>query len=188
MMRPFAPRWMACAGPAALAGLVAPPQAAADTPRPTTTTTTTTTRPHPRTVPVAADEAEREALHCLQEGRAAAARGALDEAVPWFDRALRLEPAMGVAHLCRALCLLDLGRDDDAAHALGLAMHHAPAEPHARVGMARVCAAAGMTPVALDLLGGALAARPSLSGDVLADPAFAALRDHPHLLQMAGAL
>lgn len=133
-----------------------------------------------------ADEPEH--VRLLREGRAAAARGDTDAALAALDVALRLDPHLGVAHLCRALCLLQQGDEEGAARAMTRAVEVVPDDADAQLGLARVCAAAGMTPLALRLVGAALERRPGLTDAVFADAAFASLRDHPQLLQMAGLL
>lgn len=166
--------WMRCAGPAALA--ILPPTPAAPAP----------IEAAPRRVPVEIPSSP--ALTCLRQGRTAAAAGEFEQAVSWFDHALALDAKLGVAHLCRSLCLLELGREDEAAHALHAAVECAPRDPAARVAFARICLGSGMAPIAMGLVGAALEERPDLSNAVQNDPAFASLRDHPMFLQMTGAL
>lgn len=183
-------RWAACAGPASLVAPAAveyhPSTAAPSAPAMAPIAPVgpvLAPRPSPRPV---AEETPAES--CLRAGRRATAAGDLAGAVAWFDRALALEPRHSMAHLCRTLCLLGLGREEEAAAALDLAYANAPREPGARLDLARICARTGLHPIALNLIGTALEAAPHLAEPARDDSAFTTLRDHPQFLQMTGAL
>lgn len=156
-----------CAGPAAAHG--APPA--------WTTTATATAGSEPA-----------EVAH-LRAARAAVARGDLAEALARFDDALRIDPGLPVAHLGRAVCLAALARQEEAHASLHLGLANAQVGPGLARELSRVAAREGNGPLAMDLLGHALAHRPDAPhDDVLDDPAYGALRDHPRLLAMLGRL
>jgi hypothetical protein len=124
----------------------------------------------------------------LRNGHAAVARGALDEAVAWFDAALRLAPTLAVAHFCKGVCLAANGRVSEAYGALDEAVYAAPDDATYRVHFARVALALGKHNEAMDAL--ALVARemPDLGPAMLEDAQLAGLRDHPRFLMICGAL
>jgi tetratricopeptide (TPR) repeat protein len=115
-------------------------------------------------------------------------RGEHEAALLAFDAVLRAgRDVDGIAHLGRALCLLNLGREDDAAGALQDA-GDAVGLAEVPLRLARVCALSGNASDALRLVGVALAAEPGLAPRVAADPKLVTLRDHPAFLQMVGQL
>jgi len=124
----------------------------------------------------------------LTRAKALLAAGDHESALAAFDALLVSgRDADGLAHLGRALCLLHLGREDDAADALqdagdSIGLAEVPLR------LARVCALSGRASDALRLVGVALAAEPRLAPRVAADPKLVALRDHPMFLQMVGQL
>lgn len=134
------------------------------------------------------DAVEKLALACLHHGRAAAKDHQLHQALAWFDRALHLEPGLGIAHFCRGMVLADLGRHEEAADAVEQSLGRAADDFAARIQYSRLLARNGHYDSALRMLGPALRAKPHLAAQVLADRDFSAMRDHPHFLQLVGAL
>lgn len=124
----------------------------------------------------------------LRAAKAAAEAERLDEAVLWLDRALRLAPALPVAHFCRGVCLAGLGRHEESYAALRRAHELDPTEGAYRLELARACGRVGRTGEAMDVLGLLLQAVPELVEDVATDPCFEGLRDHPLFLAMTGRL
>lgn len=124
----------------------------------------------------------------LTNGQVAAARGAYDEAVAWFDRVVRIAPRMGVAYFCKGVCLAANGRVAQAYGALRVAVEHDPADPSYRVHFARVALALGKHKEAMDALELVTRAMPELGPAILEDPQLAGLRDHPRFLMICGAL
>lgn len=112
----------------------------------------------------------------------------IDEAVLWFDQALRLAPDLSVAHFCRGVCLVGLERHEEAYASLKRAYDLDPAEGAHRLELARACGRTGRASEAMSVLGPLLAALPSLIHEVRDDPAFACLADHPRWLVMTGSL
>lgn len=142
------------------------------------------TSPRLRMAPVSPDDLKG----LLQNGHAAASRGALDEAVAWFERALDLSPKLAVAHFCRGVCLAANGQVADAYGALRSACTVEPADASYRVHFARVAVALGKHKEAMDALEIVAHAMPELGAAMLEDPLLAGLRDHPRFLMICGAL
>lgn len=124
----------------------------------------------------------------LRAAQAAVVAGRFEEGVAWFDKALRVNPRLAVAHFCRAVCLVGLKRDADAYPSFRKAYDLNPAEGAYRLELARVCARIGRAGEAMDVLGALLHAMPALVEDVSTDPSFAGLYDHPRFLAMTGRL
>lgn len=160
--------WSVCAGPAAAFGMV-PVMAE-------------------RRVPVVAARVPSQAESCLTAGREAVGAGRFSVALEWFDRALTLEPGLGVAHLCRVFCLTALGRDKEAALAMEMALASDKEDARVALELARVHVRANETALALEVLAPALARAPSLEARLSRDPTLRALCDHPAYLQMVGQL
>lgn len=162
-----------CAGPAAAHGsILLPPTALAPA--------------APDAEPV--DPVERLSAACLKQGRLHVEKGRLPEALAWFDRALALQPDLGIAKFCRAMVLADLGRPDEAAVSLEGSLGRTADDAPARIQTARLMARHGQYDAALRVLGPALHLKPHLASRILADGDFRALRDHPHFLALVGAL
>jgi tetratricopeptide (TPR) repeat protein len=124
----------------------------------------------------------------LRAAQAAVVAGRFEEAIAWFDKALRLNPRLAVAHFCRAVCFVGLKRDADAYASFRKAYDLDPKEGAYRLELARVCARLGRANEAMDVLGALLHALPALVDDVSSDPSFAGLFDHPRFLAMTGRL
>lgn len=124
----------------------------------------------------------------LRNAQAAASRGALAEAIAWFDHALRLAPRLGVAHFCKGVCLAANGRMAEAYGALRSACDATPDDASYRVHLARAAVALGKHKEAMDALETVARAMPELGAAMLDDAQLAGLRDHPRFLMMCGAL
>lgn len=138
-------------------------------------------------VPLPPPRREEPALVCLRAGQALVARGDPAAALGAVERALALEPGLAVAHFARAVCLRELGRDAEAEEAFDRALAAEDGAHVVRLHLARALAADD-APAAMRLLAPALQRAPSVREALARDPALAALRDHPVLLQMAGML
>lgn len=138
----------------------------------------------PRMVPVSPDDVPG----LLANGNGAVARGAYDEAVAWFERAIRLAPRLAVAYFCKGICLAANGRTADAYGALRAAVDAEPADAVYRIHFARVALALGKHAEAMDALAIVARAMPELGPAMLDDPQLAALRDHPRFLMICGEL
>jgi thioredoxin-like negative regulator of GroEL len=113
-----------------------------------------------------------------------------EEALAEFDAAARTArdaDARGCIELGRVLCLLQLGREDEAAMAVADGGDDASPRDLA-VRLARVCALSGRTLDALQLLSALVQDDPAATGTLFDDPRLAALRDHPMFLQLLGRL
>jgi tetratricopeptide (TPR) repeat protein len=124
----------------------------------------------------------------LLNGQTAVARGALDEAVAWFDAALRLAPTLAVAHFCKGVCLAAHGRVAEAYGSLDEAVASEPDQHAYRIHLARVALALGKHAEAMDALARVTRDMPELGRDMLEDPELAGLRDHPRFLMICGEL
>lgn len=138
----------------------------------------------PRMAPVSPFDLEG----LLRNGQGAVSRGALAEAVAWFERALAISPQLGVAYFCKGVCLAANGEVADAYGALRSACAHAPEETTYRVHFARVAVALGKHKEAMDALEHVTSSSPELGSAMLDDPQLAGLRDHPRFLTICGAL
>ncbi|MFA5861110.1 MAG: tetratricopeptide repeat protein [Candidatus Thermoplasmatota archaeon] len=123
----------------------------------------------------------------LMDARRALAEGKHEEALAAFERSIRDGKDGGLAHLGRALCLLHLGREDEA----GLAIEEAGDDAgvaEVPLRLARICAVAGRPTDALRLVAVVLQAAPEMAPMVANDKRLTSLRDHPMFLQMVGQL
>lgn len=151
-----------CAGPAALTG-IAPPV--------------------PYEVPVRAPMAP--AAVWLALARRALAAGDYERALHCFESAVTHEPRLAIAHLGRAVCLSQLGRDADAEEATGVVLDAARGQEEILYHLARMCAAEGHAQMGVQFLRDAVKARPELEETAAADRLFA---DHPVYLMAIGRL
>lgn len=140
--------------------------------------------PRLRMSPVSPDDLEG----ILKNGHVAVDRGALGEAIAWFDRAIALSPSLGVAWFCKGVCLAANGQVADAYGALRSACDAEPSDASYRVHLARVALALGRHTEAMDALALVAQAMPELGPAILDDPQLAGLRDHPRFLMICGAL
>lgn len=69
--------------------------------------------------------------------------GRLDDARPWFERALAIEPKAVVTRIRFADTLVKANRPDEAARHYARALELEPEHPHALLGQARIAIAAG---------------------------------------------
>ena len=137
-----------------------------------------------RMAPVSPDDLQG----LLQNGHGAVSRGAYGEAVAWFERALTLQPKLGVALFCKGICLAANGQVADAYGALRTACTVEPEDANYRVHFARVAVTLGKHKEAMDALQIVTRAMPELGPAMLEDPQLAGLRDHPRFLMICGAL
>ena len=149
-----------CAGPAALAGIAPLPAVQAPT----------------RLPPVAV---------WLALARRALAAGGHEEALRCFENALKHDPRMPLAHLGRATCLGQLGREDEAREATGTLLEVARGQEEILYHLARSCAREGQTSIGVALLTEAVRAMPALEAQAAKDALFA---DHPAYLMALGRL
>lgn len=124
----------------------------------------------------------------LRAGQDALKRGALDEAIAWFQHAAALAPRLAIAHFCQGVCAAALERHEDAYAALKRAYALDTTDGVVRVELSRAAARTGRTKEAMDVLSPVLAALPRLADEAADDEAFAGLRDHPRFLVMTGRL
>lgn len=125
--------------------------------------------------------------HPLRVAQEALARGDPAAALAAFERALRSEPALAVAHLGRAVCLARLGDEPAATAALDRALREPGAERVA-VSLAAACARDGHPAFGMDILARVLDASPGLAPAIAADGRLSGFWDHPRFLQMVGKL
>lgn len=152
-----------CAGPAAVAGVLPmsfPPA-----------------RPPSMTLPPAAV--------WLALARRALGHGRFEEALRCFDSAITHEPRLAIAHLGRALCLAQLGREKDAEEATEIVLEAASGQEEVLYHLAQMCAREGAASVGAPLLRQAVEARPQLEERAVKDKLFA---DHPTYLMAIGRL
>lgn len=152
-----------CAGPAAVAGVV--PMSFAPS------------SPPPALLPPVAV--------WLALARRALSHGRYDEALRCFDAAVSHEPRMALAHLGRALCLGQLGREKDAEEAMEVVLEAAQGQEEVLYHLAQMCAREGATSVGAPLLRQAVEAMPRLEERAMKDRLFA---DHPAYLMAMGKL
>jgi Tfp pilus assembly protein PilF len=124
----------------------------------------------------------------LENARAALARHETRLALACFDEAIHLAPQLALAHLGRALCLVELGEEAEAAEALLDALAAPDQDGEVTMHLARMLAKEGSHAEAMDLLGAAFQADESLVEGAARDPAFRSLGDHPRFLQLTGRL
>jgi len=129
-----------------------------------------------------------DARSLLRLAQAEVARGRFDAALARFDQAIAQDGRIAVAHFCRALCLAQLARHDEALHAMREARRLDPNEGAFILEHARCAARAGESGEAMDALAPLLAAMPELGEEIGQDAAFAGLFDHPRFLILVGRL
>lgn len=156
--------FLACAGPAAALAVAPPP-------------------PAPRVT--APGTPQHQALRLAQR---LLRLGNVEGALVLLDRAVALDPDVGIAHLSRALCLAQLGREGEAHAALDRALACPETDGNFALQLASISARSGDAGLAMGLLEVAVAATPETAQRAFADPAFAGLRDHPRFLLIVGAL
>lgn len=149
-----------CAGPAALAGIAPPVVVARPAPLP------------PAAVWLAL------ARHALASVR-------YEEALLCFDNAVLHEPRLAIAHLGRAVCLAQLGREKDASEATEVVLEAARGQEDVLYQLARMCAAQNQPLIGAALLRDAVKAMPALEETAARDCLFA---DHPAYLMAIGRL
>ena len=154
-----------CAGPAAVAGVL--PMSFAATP------------------PVPTRMSLPPAAVWLALARRALASDRYEEALRCFDAAVSHEPRLALAHLGRALCLAQLGREKDAEEATEVVLEAAQGQEEVLYHLAQMCAREGATSVGAPLLRHAVAAIPKLEERAAKDKLFA---DHPAYLMAIGRL
>lgn len=156
-----------CAGPAALSSFpmiqTAPPTVAGPSPAP---------------VPDPAHE-------CLMQAHAALSSGRADVALGWFRNAAALDSS-SMPRLGAAICLMELGREDEAARELESAYDASEKPGEVDVQLARIFHLGGQRQAAFVSLGIAIAQDPTWVAVVKDDRAFGDLRDHPSFLQVLG--
>ena len=121
----------------------------------------------------------------LALGRRAMAAGDITHALRCFDGALAHEPRLALAHLGRAVCLAETGREDEARDALAATIDEARGQEEVLFTLARMCAREGQATFAMPLLEEAIRAKPAIEAVARADPLFA---DHPAFLAVSGAI
>lgn len=154
-----------CAGPAAVYGMTPPPIMA---------------RP-----PDAAAAKLPPAHVWLVLARRALGHERYEEALRCFDGALAHDPTIAVAHLGRASCLWQMGRDAEAHHATLALLDAAHGQEESLYHLARLAAREGRISLAAGLLQHAVSAVPTLEEKAMKDALFA---DHPAYLQAIGRL
>jgi tetratricopeptide (TPR) repeat protein len=125
---------------------------------------------------------------CLRRAQASLQQRAFAAALGWFDHAAALRPGLVLAHVGRAVSLLELDREFDAEDALADAYDASGAPGETDLVLARLYALGGERGAALRQLGAALQAAPDLTDLARADPAFRGMRDHPQFLMTLGDL
>jgi Tfp pilus assembly protein PilF len=111
-----------------------------------------------------------------------------ERALAAFDAAIAEQPRLPLAHLGRAITLFALGRHEEAGLALDEALSCGDDDGEVLLAVARACVTTGQYGLAMDVLGLAVGAFPTLAEMVSHDPGFVRLRDHPRFLQIVGEL
>lgn len=180
-----------CAGPAALAGIVPPfallVPASVPVPLPASAPTparASSLRPPPSAPSVAPAHLPPAAVW-LALARRAIANERYEEALHCFDGAVAHEPRLAIAHLGRAVCLSQIGREKDASEATEVVLEASRGQEEVLYHLARMCAREGHTSVGVPLLRDAVRAIPALEEKAVADSLFA---DHPAYLMAIGRL
>lgn len=124
----------------------------------------------------------------LAQARSALACGNARLALACFDEAIHLRPDIPIAHLGRALCLVQMGDEAEASEALLDALDLPDADGLVTMHLARMLVQEGAHQDAMDLLSRAFSIDEGLVPQAAADPVFRALGDHPRFLQMVGRL
>lgn len=124
----------------------------------------------------------------LRLGQRAVDDGDYEEAAIWFRTALDVEPELPVAHLCLGLCRGEVEGPEAALESLDRAVDLDPTNAMARYCRAQALARGGQTGAVIDALAPLAPGTEAMGDAILADPAFADLRDHPRLLALLGRL
>ncbi len=124
----------------------------------------------------------------LRLGQRAVDDGEYEEAAVWFRTALDVEPDLPVAHLCLGLCRGEVEGPEAALASLDRAVDLDPTNAMARYCRAQALARGGQTGAVIDALAPLAPGTDAMAEAILADPAFADLRDHPRLLALLGRL
>lgn len=177
-----------CAGPAALAGIV-PALLFETAPRPAPAPAhATVVAPQPPASAPPAISARVDmppAAVWLALARRALMHERYEEALRCFDGAVAHEPQLALAHLGRAVCLSQMGCDEDAREATEVVLDAARGQEEILYHLARMCAAEGQTTIGVALLRDAVRAVPELEERAANDRLFA---DHPAYLMAIGRL
>lgn len=121
----------------------------------------------------------------MASARRELAAGNAAGALRGFEAALAAEPRLALAHLGRAICLAEMGRDEEAQDALDATLDVARGQEEVLYQLARMCALAGNASLGIPLLTEAVRSVPSLVTKAAAEPLF---KDHPAFLAAAGRL
>lgn len=124
----------------------------------------------------------------LRLGQRAVDNGEYEDAAVWFRTALDVKPDLPVAHLCLGLCRGEVEGPEAALDSLDRAVDLDPTNAMARYCRAQALARAGQTGEVIDALAPLAPGTDAMADAILADPAFADLRDHPRLLALLGRL
>lgn len=124
----------------------------------------------------------------LRLGQRAVDDGEYEDAAVWFRTALDVEPDLPVAHLCLGLCRGEVEGPEAALESLDRAVDLDPTNAMARYCRAQALARGGQTGAVVDALAPLAPGNEVMAEAILADPAFADLRDHPRLLALLGRL
>ncbi len=124
----------------------------------------------------------------LRLGQRAVDEGEYEEAAVWFRTALDVEPDLPVAHLCLGLCRGEVEGPEAALESLDRAVDLDPTNAMARYCRAQALARGGRTGAVIEALAPLAPGTDAMAEAILADPAFADLRDHPRLLALLGRL
>lgn len=125
------------------------------------------------------------AQECLKHAHAALAVGNQDAALGWFRNAAALD-ASPMPRLGAAICLLEMGRDDEAEIELSSAYELSVRPGDVDVALARIFYLGGQRQAAFNSLGLAIETDQAWAAVVRDDRAFGNLRDHPSFLQVVG--
>ena len=124
----------------------------------------------------------------LRRGQQAVDEERYEDAIGWFDRVIAQHEQAPAPHFCRALCLTELDRHDEALTGFQRAQALDPTDPLARFHHARTLARLGESQQAISTLAPMAMDLEELATTILEDPAFACLHDHPRLLALLGKL
>lgn len=174
-----------CAGPAALVGMPLPPAVAVAHRAVTLPPAKVSPASAPASAPPVASVTMPPAAVWLALARRALATESYGEALRCFDGAVKHEPRLALAHLGRAVCLLNLERETEAEESLATIFDVARGQEEILYHLARMCAREGRVGIGVALLTEAVKAIPALEEKIAADPLFA---DHPAYLMAIGRL
>lgn len=164
----FGTLMMSCAGPAAAMGVVP--------------------APHVRNVPVLDADGEAPATDKLRVAQRLLRLGNHAAALRVLDGAVDESPHHALAHLGRAICLAELGREEEASDALSAVLACPMEDGFVALQLACASARKGAHALAMGLLEVAVQATPALAQRALDEPAFRQVRDHPRFLMIVGAI